>query len=149
MRKGSHGLWLCIAAAAAGSLIAVPAASADVHKYKTEVTFKWDNSRYGTAGFFGLVESASTRCEAGRPVGLFKKRPGGGSRKMVTTKAHFHPHYKNASYSVSPPNRTFHNGDRLYAKVRREVLNGGDVCRADRSYTLTYPDAPAWVFRGA
>ena len=40
---------------------------------------------------------------------------------------------------MEPPKGTLQRGDVLYAEVKREVLNDGDVCRADRSKTRTFP----------
>jgi hypothetical protein len=73
-------------------------------------------------------------------VVLFKQRPGAGpDRKIATDESVFRPDYGFGDFGMSPPKGTFHRGDRLYVEVKREVLKGGDVCRADRSGIRTYP----------
>jgi hypothetical protein len=145
MSNGGHRLWPYIATAVAVAVIAVPAASAGVHKYDTHLRFTWDRPIDGTALFHsggGGVQSKVRKCERGRRVTLFKQRPGGGpDRKIAHDRSEFRPDYGFGAFGMRPPKGTFHRGDRLYAKVERKVLNDWDVCRGDRSETLVYPDA--------
>ena len=141
MRNGSHRFWLCIAAAVTVSVIAVPAASAGVHKYDTHVEFSWDQPHNGTAVFHGGgggVQSKVRKCEDGRRVVLFKRRPG-ADREIAHDESVFRRDYGFGDFGFGPPKGTFHKGDRIYVQVKREVLNDGDVCRADHSKTMTYP----------
>jgi hypothetical protein len=137
MRNASHRFWLFIAAALAVSLIAVPAASAGVHKYNTKVGFTWEGGGFVHAGVHG-VESKVRKCEGRRRV--FKQRPGAApDRRLATTESDFDPRYGTGNFGMSPPKAALHRGEtRLYVKVKRKVLNDGDVCRGTRSETKTY-----------
>jgi hypothetical protein len=133
MRNRSHRFWLCIAAAVAVSAIAVPAASAGVHKYDTRLTI----ARDGGGGFYhGDVISEVRKCERGRQVTLFKKRPG-ADRELGTVRSGYSGG-SHASWGFVIPRAKLHRGDRHYAQVTRKV-GEGFVCRADRSKTLTWP----------
>jgi hypothetical protein len=73
---------------------------------------------------------------------LFKKQPGAGpDRKLGTTKTVFE-HYGDGTgnWGISAPEGSLHRGDRLYVKVKRKVLDDGDVCLAARSNTKTWPE---------
>jgi hypothetical protein len=127
MRNGSHRFWLCIAAAVAVTVIAVPVASAGVRKYDTEMTIREEHGRFSGTVWSERIpisvpdrENLVKKCMNGRRVILFKQRPG-------------------ADWQVSPPTGTLHDGDHVYAKATRKVSNGF-VCRADRSMTLTWPN---------
>ena len=137
MRNASHRFWPCIAAAVAVAVIAVPAASAGVHKYNTKLSFNWDRPHDGTAlfhGGWGGAQSKVRKCERRRRVILFKQRPG-ADRKFATSESGYG--IRQLYGGGCPPKGTVHRGDRLYARVKREVLNDGDVCRGARSETLT------------
>jgi hypothetical protein len=108
------------------------AAAPEVVKYRTEVTLAVDR-----CCFHGRVKSEVRKCEFGRRVTLFKQRPG-TDRKLGTS-------VSESSGGIDPyaawgVHATARNGDRIYAKVDRKVGKGGDVCRGDRSGTLTYPE---------
>ena len=112
-----------------------PAAFAGVHKYDTELKIARDSSKF----FHGEVKSAVRKCEGGRRVVLFKKRPG-ADRKLKSVRS-----------PRSGPDRgkwgvvldgKLHRGNRHYAQVKRKSGNGY-VCRADRSKTLTWPNESA------
>jgi hypothetical protein len=145
MRSGRHRFWLCIAAAAAVSVIAVPAASAGVRKYDTALTIRQEHP----GRFVGTVWSERVpgadrsnlvkKCMNGRRVILFKQRPGadrklgadrssGGDPAIVSSRS--------GDWQVSAPKGTLHHGDHVYAKATRKVGNGF-VCRADRSPTVS------------
>ena len=73
MRNGSHRFWLCIAAAVAVIVIAVPAASAKVVWYDTGLSLQL--KRHNGA-YHGYVMSKVRTCERGRRVVLFRQRRG-------------------------------------------------------------------------
>jgi hypothetical protein len=137
MRNGSHRFWLCIAAAVAVSAIAVPAASAGVPKYDTKLTIWKEAGRL----YHGDVKSEVGKCERGRQVTLFKKRPG-ADRRVGTVLSSRHGtngddlltggKWAIRALGLQP-------GDRAYAKVTPKVRDRF-VCRADRSKTLTWPE---------
>jgi hypothetical protein len=139
MRNATHRFWPCIAAAVVVAVIAVPPASAGVHKYNTKLSIAWDNPQNGTALFHGGgggLQSEVRKCMRGRRVVLFKHRPG-ADRKFATDRSRLEGGV--GGYGVVPPKRTLIWGDRLYAEVKREVRNDGDVCRGDRSETQVFP----------
>jgi hypothetical protein len=107
-----------IAAAVVVTVIAVPAASAGVRKYDTEVTITKDRGFL----YHGVVNSEVRKCVRGRRVILLKKRPG-EDRKV----GHARSNRKGFWGFISE-----RSGGRFYAKVTREVKDG-DVCLADRS----------------
>ena len=113
-------------AAVAVAVIAVPAASAGVVKYDTKVTmFK------GFRVYHGDVHSEARKCKRHRRVVPFKQRPGADG-KFATAESGRGGHWGD----VRIPDR----GRRgVYAEVKRKVLNDGDVCRADRTETRTFP----------
>lgn len=131
MRNGSHRLWLCIAAAVAGTVIAVPAASADVVKHDTELTIAKDRTRF----YHGRVisEPRARECEDGRRVVVFKQRPG-ADRKLGTTRSEVEERDGGTWEGVwgLVISRSVH---RVYAKVQRKESDRF-VCRRDRSATL-------------
>jgi hypothetical protein len=127
MRNGSHRFWLCITAAVAVSVIAVPAASAGVHKHDTELTI----GREAGPFFHGFVKSQVRKCERGRQVILFKKRPG-ADRKLGTARIHRH-NLDRGDWGLHLDHQP--NG-RVYAKVTPKVRDRY-VCRADRSPTIS------------
>ena len=131
MRNASHRFWPCIAAAVAVSAIAVPAASAGVHKYHTNLTMV---SEQDYTSFFGWVRSDVHKCERDRFVTLFKQRPG-ADRKLGVSRSRAYS--GDATWGWHTRQGQVDQGDRVYAKVERKVDNGGDVCRGDRSKTLT------------
>ena len=136
MRNRSHRFWPCIAAAIAVSVIVVPAASARVHKYKTQVQFGWDPVATHVRPD-GELYSKSRTCVRGRRVVLFKQRPGAGpDRKIAHERSRPSQDYETGFFLMMHTG-TFHRGDRLYVKVERKVLNDGDVCRGARSRTQT------------
>jgi hypothetical protein len=139
MRKRSHGFWLCIAAAAAVSVIAVPAAFA-VHKYDTKLSIDSYVDRLGHQYILGGMRTPF-KCRAGhhRQVTVFEQRPGanrtlGAKRSSVE-----------GLWGLRLPEGTLHRGGRVYARVRRQLRtdSGGNtfVCRAARSQTLTWREA--------
>ena len=121
MRNSSHGFWLCITAVVAVSVIAVPAASAGVDKYDTEL----EGHREG--GFYhGVVQSVVHKCERRRLVILFEQRPG-ADRKVGTNRSD-----RDGSWNVNPPQPGLSPSDRFYTEVTRKSGDGW-VCRADRA----------------
>jgi hypothetical protein len=137
MRKAIHRFWPCIAAAVAVAVIAVPAASARVHKYNTQVGFGWDPGGASVGAVHGGlrgVQSKVRKCEGRRRVTLFKQRPG-PDREIAHDRSQYRPRYRAGDFLMPVPEGTFHRGDRLYVKVERKVLNDGDVCRGARSRT--------------
>jgi hypothetical protein len=128
MRNGSHRFWLCIAATVAVIAIAVPAASADVVKYDTELTITHEGHALGAhraachtgvaAGrcvlWHGSVMSdrdrnpgynpanAVTKCMDGRRMILFKRQPG-ADRKLGTARSQFRPDYGEGSWGAECP----------------------------------------------
>jgi hypothetical protein len=139
MRFGSHRFWLCIAAAVAVIVIAVPAASAGVDKYNTvkidsKVTLLVGcGGRHGqlrhhglcyTDVFHGQVKSSKHACEVHRLVKVFEtKTSHGGKRHKLVGKDRSNDRGKwtvvgGAGYS--------------YAKVRRKE-GTAFVCRGDRT----------------
>jgi hypothetical protein len=137
MRNGSHRFWLCIAAAVAVSVIAVPAASAGVHKYDTRVRLGGAGSSRGHQYILGGV--GPFQCWHGERVTVFKQRPG-ADRKLGHDGT---GHTGDGLWDVRLPEGTLHAGDRVYAQVRRQLhwdeRGNKYVCRADRSGTKTYP----------
>ena len=112
-------------------MIAVPAASAGVHKYNTKLSFTWDAPHDGTALFHGGaggVQSKVRKCERGRRVVLFQRQPG-ADRKFATAESFFQPSSRAWRLGSEAPQRHASPGDRLYAEVKRKVRNDGDVCR--------------------
>ncbi len=136
MRK-RFAIVIGVAAAGVMALGAQTATAApEVVKYNTKLSFNWDRPHDGTALFHGGgggVQSKVRKCERGRRVVLFKQRPG-ADRKFATAESN-----GSGDYGVVPPKGTLRRGDRLYAEVKREVRNDGDVCRAARSETRTFP----------
>ena len=136
MRNGSHRFWLCIAAAVAVSAIAIPAASAGVHKYDTRLGITDEG---GCCLYHGGVKSdrdrdrayhpanAVRKCMEGRRVILFEQRPG-ADRMLGTARSHFKPRLGQGYWQHNLPR--YHRA--VYAEVTRKV---GErfVCRADRS----------------
>jgi hypothetical protein len=147
MRNASHGFWLCIAAAVAVTVIAVPAASASVHKYDSKVTITHESGAFGddrdachtgVAGrcvlWHGEVFSEVRKCERNRRVVLFKQRRGADRKLGVdrTGPATPQPDYRAANeWGFNAP-----SGGDVYVKVRRAVRHG-DVCLADRTFSGT------------
>ena len=143
MRNGSHGFWLCIAAAGAVFVVAVPAASAGVHKYDTKLTITRElvPGPNGEVFWHGFVKSdrdrnpeyhyakAVRKCMEGRRVVLFKQRPG-ADRKLGTDRSNFDPDANKGKWGLLA--RPVHL---VYARVRAKVRDGY-VCRADRSKTV-------------
>jgi hypothetical protein len=128
-------------AAVAVSVIAVPAASADVVKYDTTLTLTQDRD----GNYHGRVKSdrdrspayhpanAVRKCMEGRRVILFELQPG-ADRKIGTARSRFIPHFGQATWRVDGV-----NGDHVRAKVERKVTREEHhrfVCRADRSPTI-------------
>jgi hypothetical protein len=128
MRNGSHRFWLCISTAVAVMVIAVPAASAGVHKYDSRVTIFHEAPGPHTV-WHGSVISVR-KCMDMRRVILFEQRPG-ADRRLGATRTHING--GDGDWGLVAP-----AVDRAYAKVTREV-HGHDryVCRADRSGTIT------------
>ncbi|HKH77920.1 MAG TPA: hypothetical protein VKA51_13260 [Rubrobacteraceae bacterium] len=98
------------------------AASESVVKYDTRLTITTDRNIP-----HGRVHSEVRKCEFGRRVILFKKRPG-PDRKLDTARM-----FGNVWWARQPKSDVVLRG--LYAKVTRDVRDGF-VCRADRSPTL-------------
>jgi hypothetical protein len=134
MRNGSHRFWPCIAAAVAVIVIAVPAASAGVHKYNTKQYITHEGGAIGPApaGYVfweGGVHSKVKKCMEGRRVVLVRKRSG-ADRKIGTARTVWK--YGRGDWGLNAPRH-----GRVYAEVRRKVLEDGDVCRAaPRSRTV-------------
>jgi hypothetical protein len=148
VRNASHRFWPCIAAAVAVSVIAVPAASAGVRKYDTELTIRKEHGSFlGTVWSERVPNSVPDRenlvrkCMNRRRVILFKQRPG-ADRKLGADRSSGGdptiPSTRSGDWQVSVPKGTLRHGDHVYAKATRKVGNGF-VCRADRSKTLTWP----------
>jgi hypothetical protein len=147
MRNRSHRLWLCIAAAVAVTVIAVPVASAGVRKYDTEMTIRKEDGRVLGTVWSERIPGADRsnlvrKCMNGRRVILFKQRPG-ADRKLGADRTSggdpTDPSTRSGDWQVSPPTGMLHDGDDVYAKATRES-HGGFVCRDDRSKTLTWPN---------
>ena len=85
--------------------------------------------------FYGRLRSEVHKCERDRRVTLFKQRPG-ADRKLGSTTSGYSP-APETFWAVNARPGQVVQGDRVYAKVERKVDNGGDVCRGDRSKTLT------------
>jgi hypothetical protein len=128
-----------LAAAVALSLIAVPAASAGVHKYDTRQYLTHEGGtidpRPGECGghrkcvfWEGGVHSKVRKCMEGRRVVLFRKRSG-ADRKLGTARSEHRsgPRRGDAVITAREP-----RGDVVYARVRPEV-HDEFVCRGDRS----------------
>jgi hypothetical protein len=149
MRNGSHRFWLCIAAAVAVTVIAVPVASAGVRKYDTEMTIREEHGRFSGTVWSERIpisvpdrENLVKKCMNGRRVILFKQRPGADLKLGADRTSGGDPtniSSRSGDWQVSPPTGTLHDGDHVYAKATRKVSNGF-VCRADRSMTLTWPN---------
>ena len=132
-----NGFWLCIAAAVAVTAIAVPAASAAVVRYDTELTITTERHSW----YLGDVLSerdhnpgydpanAVRKCERGRRVIVLKQVPG-ADRKFGTDRSNFEGVWF-LPQGLGPP--LFQA--RVYAKVKPKVRDGF-VCRADRSPTI-------------
>lgn len=138
MRNASHRFWPCIAAAVAVAVIAVPAAAAGVRKYDTEVTIAKDGFGQHEVLVHGSVISEGKKCELARRWVLFKARPGADRKLYAGLSAYSGG--SDAAWGAGVPKVFLHRGVRLYAKVRRKSGHGY-VCRADRSETLTRPEA--------
>jgi hypothetical protein len=134
MRKASRRFWPCIAAAVAVGVIAAPAASAGVHRYSTELTMVAEQD---DTSWFGWVRSEIHKCERDRFVTLFKQQPG-ADRKLGVRRSRAYS--GDAVWGWHTRAGQVDRGDRVYAEVERKVGKGGDVCRADRSKTLTADD---------
>lgn len=117
----SHGFWCCIAAAVAVIAVAVPAASAGIHKYET--TLLGHKERFY---FHGYMTSEVNKCERRRRVVLFRKLPG-ADRKVDTDQSN-----REGDWSFIIEHR---EGERrFYVRVTRELRQDeGYVCLADRS----------------
>jgi hypothetical protein len=114
------------------------AASAGVDKYDTKVWLTWDAYSSLIHAPARGVESKVEKCEGGRRVILFKQRRG-PDRKLGATKSVFE-HYGDGTGNWGiEGGAKLHRGDRVYVKVRRKVLDDGDVCLAARSTTKTWP----------
>ena len=124
MRNGSHRFWLCIAAAVAVTGIAVPAASAGVHKYDTKAKITFTGNKF----VYGWVKSKVWKCEGNRRVVLFKERRG-ADRKLGAARTRHK--YGWGDWALVP----HQPGGLLYLKVTR-AKRDGDVCLADRSGTV-------------
>ena len=129
-----------IAAAVAVIVIALPAASAGVHKYNTRVSIFREGGPTGAdrsacdperkcVFWHGHVKSGARKCMKGRRVILFKKRPG-ADRKLGADRAHVQG--GDGDWGLNAP-----AVNRAYAKVNRKVRDGY-VCRADRSETISW-----------
>jgi hypothetical protein len=146
---------IVIGVAAAGVMaLGAQTAAAEVVKYDTELTLTKEGGGVGL--YHGWVKSDRDRnpeydpakgvrkCMVGRLVVLFKKRPG-ADRKLGTDRSEWGPTgrlFKGRDAASQSPQglrqgrweeRTRRDyGDRVYAKVRREVRDRY-VCRADRA----------------
>ncbi len=142
MRNRSHRFWLCIAAAVAVSVIAVPAASAGVNKYDTKVTITHESRAFGPchpgvpAGrcvlWHGDVQSEVRKCMEGRRVVLFRQLPG-ADRKLGTDRSHFVRRYDSFDWYLDAPSASNRAQGDVYAKVTRKV-GDGFVCLGDRTF---------------
>jgi hypothetical protein len=127
MKKGSHRLWLGVAAVAVIG-IAVPAAFAGVVKYDTTLD---GHKEGGGIIVHGFIKSGAEECVRKRQVILFEVRHG-ADRKVDTDRSTeegdwgFNPRFKG----------------RAYVKVTRAERDGY-VCRADRE-----PNHGAWHVKG-
>jgi hypothetical protein len=126
MRNRSHGFRLCIAAAVAVAVIAAPAASAGVHKYDTHLSITTDRASW----YHGTVFSRVKKCKEGRRVIVSEERPG-ADRRIGTARSS-----DRGGWALRPGQGPPRNHHRVYAKVKRKVLQDGDVCRAARSQTI-------------
>ena len=128
MRYGSHRFWPCIATAVAVIVIAVPAASAAVVKYDTQVgMYPWRGGLYD-----GYVKSTVTKCMEGRRVVLYKQRSG-ADRKLATARSAFVSSEGEGWWEVDLARAQLpRRGGLAYARVMPKV-GDGFVCRADRS----------------
>ena len=108
------------------------AATPEVDSYETKISLTheccahvWEPGT--TRGFLwhGFLWSAARKCEVGRRVILFKRRPG-PDRKLGETQSV--PDGRNAGWGIVTPRKP----DRVYAKVTPEV-GDGFACRADYS----------------
>jgi hypothetical protein len=128
MRNGSHGFWLCVAAAVAVIVVAVPAASAGVHKYDTRVAINYQVCKLDRFCMAGHVKSQIRKCERGRRVNVFKERPG-ADRRIGNDRSG-----RKGAWAVDVTTRV-QRGARVYAKVTpKERYRFG--CLADRSRTI-------------
>jgi hypothetical protein len=126
-----------VAAAGVMALGAQPAAA--VVKYDTELTISVDRGRlYGgyvrsdRDGFPGFDSAnAVKKCEQGRRVALFKRRPG-PDRKLGTARSVVEGDDAEGKWGVLIPHHVHHVHGRRYAKVRPEK-HDRFVCHADRS----------------
>ena len=143
-------------AAVAVSVIAVPAASAGVRKYDTQVDIRTcfgacDIAQMEDGSFLGTVWSPRIpgidrsnlvrKCMNRRRVILFKQRPGADRKLGADRSSRGDPTNSGSGsgdWQVSVPEGMLRHGDHVYAKATRKVGNGF-VCRADRSKTLTWP----------
>ena len=107
------------------------AAFAGVVKYDTSVTIVGDAGGHVFHGFNHLKSEVS-KCERGRRVILFKRRPGADRQKLGTDRTD-----RQGGWLIRVNPSRFHRGDRIYAKARPKV-GDGYVCLADRSRTLTW-----------
>jgi hypothetical protein len=80
------------------------------------------------------VRSDAHKCEGDRFVTLFKQRPG-ADRKLGVSRSRAYS--GDARWGWHTRQGQVDRGDRVYANVERKVGKGGDVCRGDRSKTLT------------
>jgi hypothetical protein len=96
------------------------AASAGVHKYDTELTVTKDR----TAFYHGYVKSEVRKCERGRRVVLFKRRPG-ADRRLGTARSN-----RQGGWGLVLDHPVKSHG--VYGKAKRKVRDRF-VCRADRS----------------
>jgi hypothetical protein len=63
--------------------------------------------------------------------------------KLGTTVSNFEDHGDGGdgtgNWGIEAPKRKLRRGDRVYVRVKRKVLDDGDVCRPARSVTKTWP----------
>ena len=122
-----------VAATGVMALGAQTAGGAGVVKYDTKLTLTKDTGVDALLHFTTVVESEGRKCERGRRVVLFKRRPGADG-KLGTDRSHGGGGFLRLVIA----DRTATALDVVYARVKPKVRDRF-VCGADRSETINAP----------